>query len=160
MSNGCDRYKTFVRTASGLTPADPTGFVATFMDYQEWLGVANEWVSILEENVTIHQGVAGASGWPEQAVLLRTRLDEAPAWWNPTLTNADLQDVVNIAVQAACRTGELEDELAQLGAEARIPYKGATPPPDPVDWGDVAEGAAIGGGAVLAAAVVWWILSR
>lgn len=135
MVDPCDRYSAHVVTEGGLTPQDPTGLVSSVYDYQEWQRLASKFLQLLSDAIDRHQDHLGASDWPLKYGALKTRLDDLPGIYEifgvpaaPGADDADLFAMRDIAVEAACRLGEVEADVEAGGGEPDIPLGKA---PDP-----------------------------
>lgn len=129
--NPCDRYQPWVRTSSGQSPADPYGLVPTSADYGEWLDVADLFIVLVEDNVDVYQTLAGATEWPAVAVALREQYDNLGNRYTTWPSGDLIRIAAALAVDAACKLGQLEDAIIQHGGEAAIPFKHQAKPPAP-----------------------------
>lgn len=119
----CDKYQGQVITESGLTPADPTGWLTTVQDYAEWKRLAQKLLTILADAIERHQADLGASEWPAAYEQLQARVNGAPQVYEilgietaPSATDADLHRMKDVAVEAACLIGEVEAEVEEYDA--------------------------------------------
>ena len=157
----CNRYLPFVRTAGGNTLADPWGWVATMWDYSEWKDAAARWVGLVESNFDKYQAQFGATESDFGVMDFKARLDDLPWAGSPFLDDADGQRAVNLARDAACRLGELEDAMAEAGVQADIPYDPESRPDATDDtWLDEPAVVATGFGAGLGLVLVLYLVFR
>lgn len=136
MPDACDRYQAFVVTPSGNTPQDPTGIIPSQVDYAEWLDTADRFIALVEQNTEKAFVALGALppelGYAEQ---LRARFDSLPGRFSPVLVTGlggYIGQARDLAVDAACNLGQLEDAMAALEVQAVIPLDpGSKPTPLP-----------------------------
>lgn len=173
---GCgDRYRGRIATSSGLTPADPCGWICTASDFAEWRDEADRWHSAVAEAWAILQKAREAKGLeiaPEGDLLTAEyqRYEEQFGKLPRYLLTAIIETleirlttrewialVVSNALLAVCILEQIEDETESLGAEVRKLPGGPVKPSAEGDGGWL--WAAFFGGAALSGLLAWRISS-
>lgn len=146
MTTPCERYSAHVVTPSGMTAKDPMGVLSTVYDYQEWRNLAWSMLEILSGLIDRHQAVLGASSWPEAYLSLAADWEALPTVYDvfgipaaPGATDSDTIAMKNLAVQATCNIGEVEQELVDAGETAPPNPLRSQEPVEPSTFGSMAE---------------------
>jgi len=160
MADACSRYLPFVKTTGGLTPDDPIGLFASSFDYREWLTLDEQLLGIFESNVDKLQNEAGATEWPAVWEGFKERFDKLAPWWLfvPAIGSSTVGKAKDLAVDIACKLGELEDDMRRLEVEPSIPFRGLEPPTTTGE--KVVETVGDIGKAVAAGFILWLFLGR
>ena len=159
MAEACDRYQPFVVTSTGLTVADPFGVIPTNSDYSEWLDLIVRFNEIIEANVALGAQTAWAAEDVAAVDAIQVRYDALPSRWNPFTTQSDIYKARDLAVDAACALGIVEDHLIAYQIKPVIPFNPQNVPREPDSIAeDVAQGAGLG--VVLLLGVAFWWFTR
>lgn len=133
-----DKYRYLVVTGSGLSLEDPTGWLGTWADYEEWLDLArrlsvqaNERFNVLGE---VEGQATGNSSYPRWNALvdlnnrMTTRYSDLPKFFTTDWPSTTIQQAQAVIFDALCLMEKSDDGIRAYGG-AVPPTPGVTPTP-------------------------------